>query len=267
MLQIDDLDAPYTRYSHAYAGGFDVWDPVANNTRLPAVLSELSVANPRRVPPPSSPDPGGTFRPDAVPDAGEWTLDALFALPWARLRYYKKLYTRLLKSTTPGRSDHRLLTRANERLEALLAQVEERSAVRVADVAAEGAEQRRSGEREGGQQPPPAYPREQREEEAGRPNSDATRSSVRSSGAGTGSSTRRVCTLLLVSAAPLTGAPSCSDRRSRDTAGTSVGNFPSTSSLSTAVADLEKRLATDRTLDIFTMQPKVRARATRPGRP
>ncbi|KZW00675.1 hypothetical protein EXIGLDRAFT_710990 [Exidia glandulosa HHB12029] len=256
MKWIDDLDTPYTRYCSAYAVGFDYWDPVSTNTRLPDVLSELSAANPPRVPPPSSPDPGGTFNPDSAPDAGEWTLDKLFALPWARLRYYKKLYTRLLKSTTPGRSDHRLLTRANERLETLLAQVEERSSLRAEDVNAEAAERKardRSaarGSREGSQAPsvqPPSYPnREQREEEAGRPNSDATRSSVRSSGAGTASST--------------------SDRHSRDTAGTSVGNFPSSSSLSSAVTDLEKRLATDRTLDIFTMQPKaVRLQMNPPG--
>lgn len=28
---------------------------------------------------------------------GLWTLDGLFLLPYARLKYYKKLYSRLLK--------------------------------------------------------------------------------------------------------------------------------------------------------------------------
>ena len=55
-----------------------------------------------------------------------WTLDALFALPRARLKYYKKLYTRLLKSTHPGRSDHKLLTGAVEKLESLLRILAER---------------------------------------------------------------------------------------------------------------------------------------------
>lgn len=55
-----------------------------------------------------------------------WTLDALFILPYTRLRYYRKLYTRLLKNTQEGRSDHRLLANANERLETLIADVERR---------------------------------------------------------------------------------------------------------------------------------------------
>lgn len=55
-----------------------------------------------------------------------WTLDGLFLLPHGRLKYYRKLYGRLLKSTAPGRSDHRLLLGAMEKLERLLATVEER---------------------------------------------------------------------------------------------------------------------------------------------
>ena len=58
-----------------------------------------------------------------------WTLDALFALPRARLKYYKRLYTRLLKSTQPGRSDHKLLTGAVEKLESLLGILAERECV------------------------------------------------------------------------------------------------------------------------------------------
>ena len=56
-------------------------------------------------------------------------MDALFSLPRARLKYYKKLYTRLLKSTQPGRSDHKLLTEAVEKLESLLAILAEREGV------------------------------------------------------------------------------------------------------------------------------------------
>jgi hypothetical protein len=56
----------------------------------------------------------------------EWTLDKLFALPLKRLQYYKKLYSRLLKTTSPGRSDHRLLVGANETLDKLIATCEER---------------------------------------------------------------------------------------------------------------------------------------------
>lgn len=60
-----------------------------------------------------------------------WTLDGLFLLPHGRLRYYKKLYGRLLKSTAPGRSDHKLLVGAMEKLERLLATVEGRFNVRL----------------------------------------------------------------------------------------------------------------------------------------
>jgi hypothetical protein len=60
-----------------------------------------------------------------------WTLDGLFLLPHGRLKYYKKLYGRLLKSTAPGRSDHRLLVGTVEKLERLLSTVEERFNVRL----------------------------------------------------------------------------------------------------------------------------------------
>lgn len=49
------------------------------------------------------------------------SLDDLFFLPHARLKYYKKLYTKLLRSTEEGRSDHRLLSSANLKLDELLA--------------------------------------------------------------------------------------------------------------------------------------------------
>jgi len=47
-----------------------------------------------------------------------------------------------------------------------------------------------------------------------------------------------------------------SERLSRESASTSVGRA-SSASLSLPVTDLERRLATDQTLDIFTMKPKV----------
>ena len=65
-----------------------------------------------------------------------WTLDSLFALPHIRLKYYKKLYSRLLKSTQPGRSDYRLLVGANEKLDELVDKSKRRLAVSVLDEAA-----------------------------------------------------------------------------------------------------------------------------------
>lgn len=60
-----------------------------------------------------------------------WTLDDLFLLPKERLLYYRKLYSRLLKSTTPGRSDHRLLTGALEKLDGLLSTLDEKAGIHV----------------------------------------------------------------------------------------------------------------------------------------
>ncbi|KAG8726672.1 hypothetical protein FRC12_023188, partial [Ceratobasidium sp. 428] len=106
MRWIDDLDPPYTRFINAYASGFDTWRPVQQNPNLARVLGDLSNAL-TSLPP------------------QEWTLDKLFGAPEKRLRYYKKLYSRLLKTTSPGRSDHRLLVSANEKLDRLIATCEE----------------------------------------------------------------------------------------------------------------------------------------------
>jgi hypothetical protein len=115
--QIDDLEGPYTAYCDKYCTGFDVWDPIVSNSRLPKVLASFSTLTP---PPPSAIPP---------PESGEhpiWTLDALFLLPKGRLKYYRKLYSRLLKSTTPGRSDHKLLVGALDKLDRLMDTLEAR---------------------------------------------------------------------------------------------------------------------------------------------
>lgn len=120
--QIDDLDAPYTKFCTNFAAGFDGWEPIASNSRLPPILATLSTVHPPSLallPPPLA-DSDFSLPPT-------WTLDALFALPRARLKYYKKLYTRLLKSTQPGRSDHKLLTGAVDKLESLLSILAERA--------------------------------------------------------------------------------------------------------------------------------------------
>lgn len=88
---------------------------MTQNPLLPAILSEISVSNP------------------PTPPLAQWTLDALFLLPFTRLRYYRKLYARLLRSTKEGRSDHRLLVVANQKLESLVSQVESRLEMDVAD--------------------------------------------------------------------------------------------------------------------------------------
>ncbi|KAF8679876.1 RhoGEF domain [Rhizoctonia solani] len=114
MRWIDDLEPPYTRFINAYAAGFDTWRPVQQNPNLGRILGELS----------------NTLTPE---NPQEWTLDKLFALPLQRLKYYKKLYSRLLKTTSPGRSDHRLLVNANETLDRLMATCEERRSKLIGD--------------------------------------------------------------------------------------------------------------------------------------
>lgn len=88
--------------------GFNSYLPVTHNNLLPGILLDISMSTP------------------PTPPLTQWSLDALFILPYARIRYYRKLYARLLKSTREGRSDHRLLVVANQRLESLVAEVESR---------------------------------------------------------------------------------------------------------------------------------------------
>lgn len=106
--QIEDLEDPYSRYCAAYTTGFDVYPPVSANPHLPSILMNMSTACP-------PPEP-----------LVSWTADALFLLPYQRLKYYKRLYARLLRNTKEGRPDHRLLVVANDRLDRLLAIVDAR---------------------------------------------------------------------------------------------------------------------------------------------
>lgn len=118
IRQITDLEEPYTLYCERYCTGFDSWEPVRNNTRLPGVLTAFSA----NLPPPSASS--------ANPDSQIWTLDELFLLPMGRLKYFKKLYGRLLKGTQPGRSDYKLLSEAAEKLDKLLAVLDARAMIR-----------------------------------------------------------------------------------------------------------------------------------------
>ena len=60
-----------------------------------------------------------------------WTLDRLFLQPRTRVKYYKQLDLRLLKSTKPGQSEHNLLLSATETLDRLYYQVEARLGVSI----------------------------------------------------------------------------------------------------------------------------------------
>jgi hypothetical protein len=63
------------------------------------------------------------------PNGSLWTLDALFSLPRLRIKYYHKLYGRLLKTAVPGQETRDTLVSGIERLEELMRLAEERATV------------------------------------------------------------------------------------------------------------------------------------------
>ncbi|KAG5648068.1 hypothetical protein DXG03_007103 [Asterophora parasitica] len=233
MRWIDDLKTPYTNYCAKYRCGFDTWAPVQSNAKLATILTTFSSTNP----PPSSASASHATSPPI------WTIDDLFLLPKARLKYYKKLYGRLLKSTAPGKSDHKLLVGALETLDGLMGTLDSRSSVKV-------------GEPQTLSSPPPAPPVLEAEEEVVidlRTQSVIQQQnkqnelpppppSVPVPASGSESSSARGSSV------------SGGERSSRETALTSASGA---SSLSMPISDLERRLSTQRTLDIFTMQPKA----------
>jgi hypothetical protein len=95
---VDEIEPAYSVYATSYRAGFDDFEPVQKNARLPDILAQMP------------------------PDLQ--SLDSLFQLPYHRLHYYKRLYSKLLRSTTQGRSDHRQLLAATEKLDDLLARCE-----------------------------------------------------------------------------------------------------------------------------------------------
>ncbi|KAK0198362.1 hypothetical protein F5146DRAFT_1019376 [Armillaria mellea] len=227
MRWIDDLETPYTNYCYKYCCGFDDWDLVSSNTRLPPIIAAFSTA----LPPPTS----LITSPDDPP---LWNLDALFLLPKLRLKYYKKLYSRLLKSTVPGRSDHRLLVGALDKLDRLLDTLEQRAQNRVTSMQSPSDE-------------PPILQSEdevvfdlrtQRESAADSPAPSAPVQSDADATPNSSSSSAR-------------GSSVLGERLSRETATTSISRG-SSQTMSTPISDLERRLSTERTLDIFTMKLK-----------
>ena len=103
MHWVDNLQAPYANYLAVYMPLLDTSPSILSNKDLHHVLAQVSRELPR----------------SAGPDSA-WTLDAFFALPIERLRFYKKLYGRLLRNTQPGRSDHTMLQSANQTLNELI---------------------------------------------------------------------------------------------------------------------------------------------------
>lgn len=117
MRWISDLSPAYSRYAAAFLGGFDSFEPVQCNPKLGPILEE--VPYPRSLPSPPELELLGVpaLRDGIAPPP---SLDQLFMLPICRLGYYKKLYSRLLRSTKEGRSDHQLLVSSNKAILGLL---------------------------------------------------------------------------------------------------------------------------------------------------
>lgn len=126
MRWVDELATPYGKYVNGWSGaGGWTRDPVTkSNPSLQPILDGLPWPTSVPEPPielfpgaPNSSDDTATFDPQGDPHA---SLTTFFALPYARLGYYKRLYGKLLKSTAPGRTDHRILSGAQEKISQLL---------------------------------------------------------------------------------------------------------------------------------------------------
>ncbi|WWD22059.1 hypothetical protein CI109_106547 [Kwoniella shandongensis] len=225
MRWIDDLEPAYHKYSTNFLTGFDSYTPVTRNVLLPGILDDISVS--------SAPSPPLTH----------WTLDALFILPYTRLRYYRKLYARLLRSTKEGRSDHRLLVVANERLEGLVSDLEARLEMDV------GEEHDHESSSAGQRSREQSWAEKEKEKERISRTSSALDSSLESH-------TNRI-----------------EDRNSGGSVATSITQSPQrrpTPTISVPsttggqspisplapISDLELRIDPERTIDLFTMQLK-----------
>ncbi|KAL1920482.1 uncharacterized protein VTP21DRAFT_859 [Calcarisporiella thermophila] len=97
MQWVDEMEYPYTKYCKEFSRGLDMMDQVINNSKLQQKLKAISSQKFHEV-----------------------TLDYLFNLPLERLYEYKNLYSRLYQSSQPGRTDHDLLFKANQRLDSVL---------------------------------------------------------------------------------------------------------------------------------------------------
>ncbi|UZJ56586.1 hypothetical protein CBS101457_005906 [Exobasidium rhododendri] len=249
MRWIDDLEAPYLRYCDNYFTDFDNWPSVQTNAKLPPLLVAVSES--------TQADGTPIIFSDKKRQVGHiWTLDQLFALPQIRLKYYKKLYARLLKSTQTGRSDHRLLIGANEKLDELLQRAKKRIAMSVLD---EGLT-------------PPSNMRKSQESSGGETSRNTLESPLRGQRISSATSHSAAAKEDSLSSAPpsLLGrtdgftSPALSPRiaargppspipadQDPSFTSSSMSEHPSVAS-----DDLEARLDTSRTLDIFSMKTK-----------
>jgi hypothetical protein len=119
-LQVEDLTAPYERYAAIYLSNFNTYPAIVNNEKLDDILAKVST----------------TLRP--VPPLDRWTIDTFFLLPYARLRYYRRLYQRLLDVGIEGRNDQPMLQDARNTLDRIISSVRERLDMDVNQVERDG---------------------------------------------------------------------------------------------------------------------------------
>ena len=267
MRWIGDLTPAYSKYAASFLAGFDNWEPVQSNPKLGSILDQ--VPYPSSLPPPSELALLG-IQPSREGPAPPPTLDQLFMLPTCRLSYYKRLYSRLLKSTKEGRSDHQLLVSSNQAILALLDACEE-ARQRHVSPAEEGNTPSAAATQES---PLPELPAEHFEiqpaadlepepelevvaheealvDEPEQYDQQAVEDDLQ---------TARLAALSFDEPKGIpafTTSSASSDRYSNDTnttAPTSTATLSAT--LPDRVEDLEHRLNPDRALDIFTMRPK-----------
>nr|XP_019008746.1 uncharacterized protein I206_06428 [Kwoniella pini CBS 10737]OCF47527.1 hypothetical protein I206_06428 [Kwoniella pini CBS 10737] len=238
MRWIDDLEPAYLKYCTNFLTGFDSYQPVTRNLLLDDILQEIS----------SSCSP--------TPPLSRWSLDALFILPYTRLRYYRKLYARLLRSTKEGRSDHKLLVVANERLEGLVSQVESRLEMDVSDNNSPTDEHRISAQSYAGGTKPNSREQSWSEKERVSRTSSAMDSSMESH-------TNRIEDRNSGGSAVtnLTSMTQSPQRRPHIQVSTTsntnlVSSSSTTISASAPLSDLELRIDPERTIDLFSMTPK-----------
>lgn len=239
MRWTDELEPAYTRYVTVLHHGFDLAPPVRNNPNVQPILTSL----------PGSP-----------------TLDSLFEIPLNRVRYYKRLYAKLLRGSQPGRSDHKLLTAANEKLDSLLrrGEIAIRRPIDIPDESESEqpeSDQQTALARSNRESDLPPLSGQQRDEEdsdfRSRPGTatDTQESFVPATG----------FTLVRQSSERDSGPQDSFD--SNPTVTTTVTDFssptrPSTTHTSTSshydsTEDIESQLDTSETLDLFSMNPKV----------
>ena len=246
--QIDDLEPAYTRYVNAYQTDFDHFSPVQDNPNLAPILQNL-------------PDLSTDSPAFAQFDSPHPTLDMLFRLPLDRLSYYKKLYSKLLKSTQPGKSDHNLLVGANEKLSWLLDVGRQSALRRVTDPPAPSLTAASSvASLPSHHEPSPAAIAS-----ASASAHSSLTPSLSGSAAGRGPSIPPIDTSLsrpnsdVASASVTSSVERSSGQTIASAQSTALSSDTSATQLSPAssLGDLERRLDTSRTLDIFTMRPKA----------